>query len=337
MAWVSLTNIEKSLDGVKILDKVNLDIEKGEMIALLGPSGCGKSTTLRIIAGILSADGGEVYVAGRPVGDVPANKRGAVLVFQDYLLFPHLTVEKNIAFGLKAQKVDNSVISATVAELIKMVELSGEEKKYPYQLSGGQQQRVAIARALAVTPDILLLDEPFSNLDPILRESMQEFVKRIHEQTGTTTIIVTHSKEEAFKMCSKVAVMFDGKVEQTDTAYNLYTKPKTLRVAEFLGVVNKISATVKSGMAVTAFGSCPVDLTDGDYEFAVRPEDITAGGEMGGVVRDVVFMGEKFRYTVEAENVILILDTHPTGAVSKPGESITFTVNLEGRVFESGV
>ncbi len=333
MSWVSLKNIELALDGKEILKNINIDINKQEMLALLGPSGCGKSTTLRIIAGIEESNKGEIYIAGKLVNELPTQKRNAVLVFQDYLLFPHLSVEKNIAFGLNAQKYEKKLISEKVKELIDMVELKGQEKKYPYQLSGGQQQRVAIARALAVNPDILLLDEPFSNLDPILRDSMQEFVSKIHKQTNTTTIIVTHSKEEAFKMCDRIAIMFEGEIVQIDTPFNLYNKPLNSRVAEFLGTVNKIYAKVKEKIASTNFGKIEVDLPDGEYVFGVRPEDMLLKGECEGELVDMIFLGDKFNCFVKIKNQIVNVYWNSSEKQPVLGQKIAVLPNLENSVF----
>ncbi len=333
MPWVSLKQVKKSIDNKTILNNINLDIIKGEMIALLGPSGCGKSTTLRVMAGITSCDSGDIYIAENKVNNLHTSKTGAVLVFQDYLLFPHMTVEKNIAFGLKAKKVDKSIINQKVSQLIETVELVGQEKKYPYQLSGGQQQRVAIARALAVSPDILLLDEPFSNLDPILRDSMQQFVKDIHKKTGTTTVIVTHSKEEAFRMSDRVAVMFQGEIVQVDTPHNLYTRPKTVKVAEFLGSVNSIKARVDNGISHSVYGSYTLNKANGNYKIGIRPEDIELVGDNKGVITDVQFMGDKFKITISCGEETIIAQNHWPQVVPKIGDDINFNVNFTKAVY----
>ncbi len=332
MPWVSLKNIDKYLGGKQILNCVNLEIKKGEMVALLGPSGCGKSTTLRIIAGIIKAESGEIFIADKKVNDISTQQRNAVLVFQDFLLFPHLTVEKNIAFGLKAKKINKSQINKTVADLIKMVDLTGEEKKYPFELSGGQQQRVAIARALAVNPDILLLDEPFSNLDLRLRENMQEFVHKIHKETNTTIVIVTHSKEEAFKMCDKVAIMFDGSITQVDTPYNLYRNPKNKRVAEFLGDLNIFDVTVENNLANCIFDSFETTLENGTYIFGIRPENITINGKYNGKITKVIYMGDKIKCIVNYNNTNITILYNCPDELPIVGDIINFTLNFNAAV-----
>ncbi|MCC5910491.1 MAG: ABC transporter ATP-binding protein, partial [Clostridiaceae bacterium] len=197
MSEIVLKGISKTFQDKKILDQIDITIGEGEMISLLGPSGCGKTTTLKIIAGLIDPDEGELLLNNKSVLKIPVEKRGAVIVFQDYLLFPHLTVEGNIEFGLKMAKINKNVRKEKTKEMLALMELEGQGHKYPNELSGGQRQRVALARALAIEPKVLLLDEPFSNLDLRLRETMREFVCRIQKKLNITTVLVTHDKEEA--------------------------------------------------------------------------------------------------------------------------------------------
>jgi len=207
MSSVKLVNITKSFDEKIVLQDINIDIKDGELVSLLGVSGCGKSTTLQLIAGLINPDSGDIIFNDKSVLNTPTGKRDAVIVFQDYLLFPHMSVYENIEFGLKMKNINKKIRKDKVKELIKLVKLNGYENKYPSELSGGQKQRVAIARTLAINPKVLLLDEPFSNLDINLRNEMREFVLNLQKKLNITTILVTHDKEEALIMSDKIAVM----------------------------------------------------------------------------------------------------------------------------------
>jgi len=230
MSEVKLVNLSKSFDGRNVLDNINLTIPEGKLVSLLGPSGCGKSTTLKIIAGLITPDSGDILFNDNSIVNVPTEKRDAVIVFQDYLLFPHMTVYDNIDFGLKMRKEKKNIRKERVNKLIELVQLNGYEKKYPSELSGGQKQRVAIARSLAVNPKVLLLDEPFSNLDIRLRDNMREFVLDIQKKLNITTVLVTHDKEEALVMSDKVAIMLDGKIKQFGTPNEIYENPSSIEV-----------------------------------------------------------------------------------------------------------
>ena len=224
MSSVKLININKSFDEKTVLENINIDIKDGEIVSLLGVSGCGKSTTLQLIAGLINPDSGDITFNDKSVLNIPTGKREAVIVFQDYLLFPHMSVYENIEFGLKVKNINKKIRKDKVDELIRLVKLNGYENKYPSELSGGQKQRVAIARTLAVNPKVLLLDEPFSNLDINLRNEMREFVLNLQKKLNITTILVTHDKEEALIMSDKIAVMVNGKIEQFDKPDILYQK-----------------------------------------------------------------------------------------------------------------
>lgn len=223
------------LKGNKILDDLHFSVERGEFMSLLGPSGCGKSTLLKTIAGITPIEAGEIYLDGKEISSVPAHKRGAVIVFQDMRLFPHMTVAENVAFPLKMQGKNKKERLADASLFLEKVKLSGYEDRRVSQISGGQQQRVALARALAARPDLILLDEPFSSLDENLREEMQELVLSLHRELKMTTVMVTHDRTEAFKMSDRVAVMFSGRIHQTGTPSQVYSAPADIQVSQYLG------------------------------------------------------------------------------------------------------
>lgn len=238
MSYLKLRNLTKTYDGHTVLDNINIDIEKGTFLSLLGPSGCGKTTTLRLIAGFEKPDSGIIQINGKTINNIPAFKRNIGMVFQSYALFPHMTVEQNIAYGLEQRKISKNKIKEEVYRAIEMVQLSGYEKRKPKQLSGGQQQRVALARALVIKPDVLLLDESLSALDKKLRVEMQVELKQIQRRVGITTIFVTHDQEEALTLSDKIAVMREGKIIQVDEPTKIYERPVNPFVASFLGEAN---------------------------------------------------------------------------------------------------
>ncbi|MGL5313374.1 MAG: ABC transporter ATP-binding protein [Peptostreptococcaceae bacterium] len=308
MSQLKLENINKKFDNKKILDNINLNIKEGEFVSLLGPSGCGKSTTLKIIAGLLEPDSGDIVFDNNSVLDLPTEKRGAVIVFQDYLLFPHLTVFDNIDFGLKMRKEKKNIRKEKVNKLIELVKLEGYENKYPEALSGGQKQRVAIARGLAIDPKILLLDEPFSNLDIKLRDDMREFVKEIQEELKITTILVTHDKEEALMMSDKVAIMLDGQIKQFDVPKELYQKPNCIEVANFFGDRNYLSGKIKDSTLYTSIGNFNLDnVADKENtKVMVSPENITIGNiGIEGIITKKKYGGDRTYYNVNIDGITL--------------------------------
>ncbi len=244
MVDVKLENIVKTFGETVALKGIDLHIKAGELFTLLGPSGCGKSTTLRIIAGLDFPDSGTIYFGDEEVTYLPSSKRGAVLVFQNYALWPHMTVFDNVAYGLKLRKLPKEEIKKKVEWALELVKLQGFEDRYPTQLSGGQQQRVAIARALVVEPKVLLLDEPLSNLDAKLRLEMRSEIRRIQRELGITVLYVTHDQEEAMAISDRIAVMNVGTVEQVGTPKEIYESPRTEFVASFMGKTNVIPAKV---------------------------------------------------------------------------------------------
>ena len=270
---LSLENIEKSFDGEKILKNISLDIGRGEFITLLGSSGCGKTTTIRIIAGLETPDGGKVVLNGKDITALAPEKRDVNTVFQNYALFPHMNVEKNIGYGLRLKKMPQNEIKNEVKNALSLVQLEGFEKRNPSQLSGGQKQRVAIARAVVNKPSVLLLDEPLGALDLMLRRQMQTELKKLQKALGITFIYITHDQEEALNMSSRIVVMRNGKIEQTGTPSEVYDTPKTAFVAEFVGGAN----LYKEGEKIFAIRSEHVRLGVGDYAGVVIENSFTAG------------------------------------------------------------
>lgn len=241
MAMLTLENIAVAYDQQYILKDFNLSVEKGSLISLLGPSGCGKTTTLRLIAGFLEAKDGRFTLNGKDYTRVPVNKRNFGFVFQSYALFPHLSVYDNVAFGLRLRKVSKADIDRRVRKMLEVANLTGFEQRFPKELSGGQRQRVAIARALVIEPDLLLFDEPLSNLDANLRVNMRVEIRRIQQELGITTVYVSHDQEECFSISDQVAIMNKGIIEQLDAPSTIFKYPKTEFVARFIGFNNFIS------------------------------------------------------------------------------------------------
>lgn len=272
-AQLRLRGIRKRFVDRYVVDGVDLEVGKGEFVALLGPSGCGKTTTLRMIAGLEKANHGEIEIAGDVVASagrfLPTERRRVGLVFQEYALFPHLTIGQNIAYGIsrRVRRLD------TVESHLAMVGLGGLADRYPRELSGGQQQRVALARALAPQPDLLLLDEPFSNLDPALRGQIRADVREILRRSGTTSILVTHDQEEALSMADRIAVMFDGRIAQCDTATTLYERPVSREVASFVGDAQFVTGRGSGKTIETVLGTLrTIKELDGSAEALIRPE-----------------------------------------------------------------
>lgn len=314
MSSVKLINLCKSFNKIKVLNNMNLDIKEGEIVSLLGPSGCGKSTTLKLIAGILHPDCGDILLNNESVLDIPIGKRDTVIVFQDYLLFPHMTLYENIEFGLKMKKINRNIRKSKVNELINLVKLKGYENKYPNELSGGQQQRVAIARSLAINPKVLLLDEPFSNLDINLRNEMREFVLGLQKHLKITTILVTHDKEEALMMSDRIAVMLNGEVKQFDTPDNLYENPKSREVANIFGEKNYLIGNIRNGEFVNDIISIKLDkyknMNIDNVELMIPKESIILKTINNGVGREGTILkkryaGDKIYYDVDIDGIVL--------------------------------
>ena len=298
---VKVEGLCKSFDGPEVLRDVALGVDPGEIVALLGPSGCGKTTLLRSIAGLETIDSGEVMIGDNlvstPDRSVPPEKRRVGMVFQDWALFPHMSVGKNVGYGLsRAERAEGRV-----REALEMVGLEGLADRDPATLSGGQQQRVALARALAPRPSVLLLDEPFSNLDTTLRVQVRLEVRRILLQLGITTLFVTHDQEEAFVLGDRVAVMNEGRLVQIDTPADLYARPVSAWVATFVGDANLYQADARDGLAATMVGDIPLarEAPDGPLQVLVRPEQLELIDGDDGIVDLVEFYGHDAMYEVQ--------------------------------------
>lgn len=275
MSEISLNNIHKSFGNKKVLDNIGFNVSEGEMVSLLGPSGCGKTTLLKIIAGIIEPDRGDVILSGAVINDEPVEKRGTVIVFQDALLFPHMNVEQNIGFGLRMAKADKNYISSQVEKMLELVQLEGFEHKYPHQMSGGEKQRIALARALAVNPKVLLLDEPFSSLDEALRLNVRELTLSIQKKLGITTILVTHDHKEAMMLSDRIILMMDGEIIQQGTPQQIYKNPASAKAADFFGEKNYIKGSVRDGVFSGDFLNFRTVHEDSDNALAmIKPSDI---------------------------------------------------------------
>ena len=330
---IELKNITKAFGGETVLDNISLDIHDDEFITFLGPSGCGKTTTLRIIGGFETADSGDVLFEGKRINDLPAHKRHVNTVFQRYALFPHLNVYENIAFGLRVAKRPEDEIRKTVKNMLKIVGLTGFERRHTDSLSGGQQQRVAIARALVNKPRVLLLDEPLAALDLKLRKDMQKELKAMQQQTGITFIYVTHDQEEALSMSDTVVVMADGKIQQIGTPEDIYNEPVNAFVADFIGESNIVDGVMLEDYVVSFAGQTfrcedagfgknePVDVV-------VRPEDIdivpVEDCMLTGVVSSVTFKGDYYEIIVDIDNFKWLIETTDRQSV---GEKIGISID----------
>jgi putative spermidine/putrescine transport system ATP-binding protein len=316
---VDYLDVTRSFGKLRALDGLNLHVEPGELLALLGPSGCGKTTALRVLAGFDQLTSGALLVDGTDVSRVPANKRDMGMVFQSYSLFPTMTAADNVGFGLRLRGRSGDERRKRVAELLELVGLSEHGKKYPHQLSGGQQQRVALARALAVEPRVLLLDEPLSALDAKVREQLRDEIRRIQLELGVTTVFVTHDQEEALSMADRVGVMRAGKLEQCAAPSELYDRPATRFVAEFVGRMNQLSAVSDAGARVRV-GS-QLLAADGDVPAAgspvsvlVRPEAVVVTPDAGGdaVIVVATFRGSTTRLRLQCSDGSEVLADVPS-------------------------
>jgi len=337
LTHVSLHQLTKVYPGASepALDRLSLEISSGELTALLGPSGCGKTTTMKMIAGLLAPTSGDVSFNGRSVLNDKPEHRGVVMVFQNYLLFPYMNVADNVGFGLKMRKIDKAEINRRVADMLELVKLPDLGARRPSELSGGQQQRVALARALIVQPDVLLLDEPLSNLDAHLRFEMRNLIRSLQQEMGITTIFVTHDQEEAVVLADKVALILDGSLKQYDEASVFYRRPVDEATARFFGGQNFISGTADNGVFSSSLGllELPEGAADGYGKLTFRPEnvrlqgDAEAGNSVTARIDDKFYLGTQTRLHLAVGEEQIIAVSNPIDVESlKPGDSVQVTL-----------
>ena len=308
MSYIRFENLYKSFGQNDVLKNINLEIEKGKLVTLLGPSGCGKSTLLRCLAGLETVTSGKVYLDGVDVTDVSPKDRGIGMVFQQYSLFPNMTVEQNVAFGLKMQKVDKAIIEKKCDEMITIVGLADKKKHYPSQLSGGQQQRAALARAIVTEPKVLLLDEPLSAIDALLRHSLQIEIRRIQQELDITAIFVTHDQDEAMVMSDEIHLMYKGQIEQSAKPIELYTQPKTKFVASFIGHYNVLEAD-KMAQAFGARVDCEsVAFRPEVVAISRTPQEIPDSYQVKGKVIVSLPHGNILRYGIDCNGIQVDVD-----------------------------
>jgi len=342
---VRFAEVQKSYDGeILVIKNLNLDIERGEFLTMLGPSGSGKTTCLLMLAGFEPATYGEIILDGKPINDVPPNKRGIGMVFQNYALFPHMTVAENLAFPLEVRRMPKSEVAERVQRALDMVQLGGFEHRRPGQLSGGQQQRVAVARALVFGPQLILMDEPLGALDRQLREQMQYEIKHIHEDLGVTIVYVTHDQAEALTMSNRIAVFNDGIIQQLATPDDLYERPENAFVAQFIGENNKLLGTVKEINA----RNCTVEVEGGDIiealvvnvtakgertTLSLRPERVQINPPEGalpnvftGRVEELIYLGDHIRARINVcghDDFIVKIPNASDHALLRKEENVT--------------
>ena len=340
MISVVLQDVTKRFGEVTAVDHVSLEIKKGELFFLLGPSGCGKTPLLRMVAGFCDADEGEIRFDDRAVNRVPAHLRNTGMVFQNYALWPHMTVEENVSYGLELRRISAPERKERVRRALELVQMEGLERRRPNELSGGQQQRVALARALVIEPDVLLLDEPLSNLDAKLRLEMRQEIRRIHARTGITAIYVTHDQKEALSLAQRLAVMRAGRVEQVGAPREVYMQPASRFVAEFIGQANVVQGSAEyagdyESIVVTPFGKIrAAGRHSGKVVCCIRPEALVLGAgsesanRLRGKVKDVTYLGDQEQVVLRmsapggAEEDVHLLLHHPTASLLAPGEIV---------------
>lgn len=343
MGIVRLEGVTKKFGDVIAVDHVSIDVKRNEFFSLLGPSGCGKTTTLRMIAGFINPTEGSVYIEEEKVNNIPPYKRKTNMVFQNYALFPHMTVHDNVAFGLKMKKVDKKEITRLVKNALEIVRLSGYEKRYPKQLSGGEQQRVALARAIVTNPSVLLLDEPLSNLDAKLRQQMRRELKEIQKKIGITAIYVTHDQAEALSMSDRIVVLNQGRVEQIGTSTEIYQNPSSNFVANFIGQLNTFKGKILSirHPEVKILTDCGLELyiphekelsENSPITVGIRPEriNITKNQSLSlknsfiGKIEYVSFLGSDIQYicSINDHKITVVTQNKRERPIYKQGEEV---------------
>ncbi|MCU1397152.1 MAG: spermidine/putrescine transporter ATP-binding protein [Acidimicrobiales bacterium] len=348
MTGLLYISVRKTFGPTVALESLDLDVKEGELISLLGPSGCGKTTALRIAAGFEFADSGAVTVGGADITRKPAHKRNMGMVFQSYSLFPNLTVNLNVDFGLRTRKIGAPERKKRVAEMLELVQLGGMGNRYPHQLSGGQQQRVALARALAIRPSVLLLDEPLSALDAKVRLALRDEIRRIQTELGITTLLVTHDQEEALGIADRVGVMSSGRLEQLAPPAQIYSRPASAFVARFVGSMNELPAVVRGPDAVEVSGQTimtPSALTRDVGEsvlFLVRPEDVTVRDAdqdgLAGTVTATTFQGASTVVGLRLDVLDVLIHAHLNSSTAShlaAGQRVSVQIDGTRGVLES--
>lgn len=342
---IAFRNLVKKYGNNTVIPDLSLQIREGEFFTLLGPSGCGKTTLLRMIAGFNSIEGGTISFNDKVINDLAPGKRNIGMVFQNYAVFPHMTVAKNVAFGLTNRKTPKEEISARVDEVLKAVKIDNLRDRLPQNMSGGQQQRIALARAIVIEPDVLLMDEPLSNLDAKLRIEMRSVIRDLQHKVGITTVYVTHDQEEAMAVSDRIAVMKDGVIQQCSTPRNIYHRPANLFVATFIGTSNILKGTVSRGAAgdtlTLAGANIPLhNLSDAlrqgttEVKVSVRPEDFVVCGEnmgVAGTVRSITFLGTSTHYDIDLSDgsrIVIVQESREEDAF-REGDRIHLTVKSE--------
>lgn len=343
---ISFQDIIKRYGNHEVIPKLNLKVREGEFFTLLGPSGCGKTTLLRMVAGFNSIEGGTISFNDKIINDLPAGKRNIGMVFQNYAVFPHLSVQKNVEFGLTNRKVPKDEIARRTEQVLKAVKIDGLKDRMPQNMSGGQQQRIALARAIVIEPDVLLMDEPLSNLDAKLRVEMREVIKELQHNVGITTIYVTHDQEEAMAISDRIAVMKDGIIQQVGTPRNIYHRPANIFVATFIGSSNIVEGmlTKTGNQSILTIGSHQFQLgnlrthsiADGTQNvlISIRPEEFVISDQPDGIkgtVLSSVFLGTSTRYDIELDNgakVMLMEESSETDYFHK-GDTVSLNIKLD--------
>ncbi|HOX32003.1 MAG TPA: ABC transporter ATP-binding protein [Spirochaetales bacterium] len=350
MAFIELRDIEKSFGKNQVVKRLSLDVGKGEFVSFLGGSGCGKTTTLRMIAGFETPSAGSVKVDGRDMSGIAPNKRNLGMVFQNYALFPNMTVRRNIGFGLRIAGAKGAEVESRVDEMLGLIHMEEFAHRYPHQLSGGQQQRVALARAIAVRPSALLLDEPLSALDAKIRVKLRDDIRAIQQRLGITTIYVTHDQEEALSISDRVAVMREGRIEQIGSPFEVYNRPATPYVASFIGTLNLLSGAVADPSKGTLLvagrelrSSGPIEAPAGaEVKLSLRPESLSIGaGQAGhnrieGRIESVKFLGSVVRVVVETGGQRVFMDTFNDPSAPPPPVGSSVELSFPPEALKAG-
>ncbi|HBK68502.1 MAG TPA: polyamine ABC transporter ATP-binding protein [Firmicutes bacterium] len=340
MSKILIRHAVKKYGDLTVIPDLNLEIKDGELFTLLGPSGCGKTTLLRMIAGFNSIEGGDIYFNDTRINDMDPSKRNIGMVFQNYAIFPHMTVRDNVAFGLKNRKMEKKKIQALTEQYLKLMQISQYASRMPNQLSGGQQQRIALARALVIVPDVLLMDEPLSNLDAKLRLEMRSVIRHTQKDVGITTVYVTHDQEEAMAISDTIAVMKDGIIQHVGTPKEIYQRPKNLFVANFIGRTNILPAKVEQNALLFPSGyrvklEYLNQMENQEVQCSIRPEEfvINKQGDEGihGVVKDYSYLGLNTHYAVETVDgvTVEIVEESSLEDELKPGQNVLLQIKKD--------